>query len=209
MKEGSKRTIWKGNVKPEHHITHAFTVGGMKYFNFTDAFNIPCERALDAIDIYEEMSMRCTRTFLLAHVKAVKNLLTANPINIFDIHKLTVQLEERLELVVYPKLIKKLASVYYFDETENPYRYDAKYGEQKIKLWDKEGLEDFFLLNPIRTLIPSYDLSEIGLENYSQITEKIDKIHLESLFTHLSSNQLNEEQFKTLFSTMNTEKTTV
>jgi len=200
--------VWKGNIKPEHHISYAFNVGGKDFYNFTDSFNIPCERALDAIDIYEEMSMRCTRDFLVAHVKAVKNILTSNKIDIFEIHKLVTQLEERLELIVYPKLIKKLASVYYFDESENPYKYDAKYAEVKIKLWDEEKLEDFFLLQPIQKLIPSYDISGIDLETYSMITEQMDKLHLESLFTHLSSNQLNAERLKTLFSTNITAKTT-
>ena len=211
FKEGNKRTAWKGNIKPEHHITNAFVINEkppILFFNFTDPFNTPCERALDALDIFEEASMRCTRDFLLAHTVAIDNLLKAQTINIFEIHKLNTQLKERLELIVYPELIYKLASVYYFDETENPYRYDAKYGQEKIKLWKDHGLEDFFLLQPIRKLIPSYELSGINLETYSQITQKIDKVHLESLSTHLSSNQRMAERFKTLFSTNTTEKTT-
>ena len=204
-----KRIKWTGNIKPEHHIQHAFKCGGVDFFAFTDAFNIPCERALDAMTVFEEMNMRCTREFLMAHTAAIDKILLSNPINVFEIKKLTDQLNERLSFVVYPKLIKKLASVYYFDETENPYKWDAKYAEQKIALWDKEGLEDFFLSQPIKKLIPSYTLSGIDLESYSQITDKIDRIHLESLYSHLSSNLPKGNSFETLFSTIITEKTTV
>lgn len=206
--ETEERIKWSGRIAPEHHIAHAFSIGDIHYFNFTDAFNIPCERALDALTIYEEMNMRCTREFLLAHTSAMENLLLGNPINIFEIHKLNSQLKERLAFIFYPQLVKKLASVYYFDETENPYKYDARYAEQKIALWDKEKVDDFFLLQPIAKLLPSFNISEENLVIYSSIVEKVGKQHLKDLFTNMSPSQQKNDLFSKLFYTENTKPTT-
>lgn len=203
-----KKKDWKGKILPEHHIEFAFNDGVEDNWNFSDAFNIPAERALDALTVYEEMNMRCTRDFLLAHTAAVKNILRSNPVDIFKINELNTQLEERLAFIVYPKLIMKLASVYYFDKTENPYRYDAKYAETKIARWEKNGINDFFLSKPIKNLMPSYELSGIDLETFSQVTEKIDRSHLASIFTNLSPDQRRSDIFSQLLSTNASAKTT-
>lgn len=201
---------WEGMILPEHHIEHAFTCGGTAYFNFTDQFNIPCERAMDALHIYQEFRNRTDDVFLRAHCKAKQELYKKNPINLFEIKKLDDQLEERLDMALPPpRIIAMLASVFYFDETENPYKYDRAYAEKKIQKWmtDKieiDGMEkpyDFFLLKPIQSLLPSLDLSEQDFQNYLKIAGMMDSMHLETIFKHISSNQRNNPLFKPLYST--------
>ncbi len=201
---------WEGKILPEHHIEYAFTCGGVDYFNFTDAFNIPCERAMDALHIYQEFKNKTDDVFLKAHVAAVDNILLKNPINIFEIKKLNEQLKERLQMALPPpRMVALLASVYYFDSSENPYKYDRTYAEKKIEKWKAEKITveddevgyDFFLLKPIQSLLPSLDLSDSDLQNYLTIAEMIDKTHLDTIMGLLSSNQRNSPLFKPLFST--------
>jgi hypothetical protein len=209
---------WEGRMLPEHHIEYAFSCDGIDYFNFTDVFNIPCERAMDALHIYREFKNRTDDIFLKAHVTAKKNLYAKNPINVFEIKKLDDQLEERLTMALPPpRIIANLASVYYFDGTENPYKYDRGYAEKKIEKWqtgritvDEEDVGyDFFLLKPIQSLLPSLDLSDSDLQNYLTIAEMIDTTHLDTIMGFLSSNQRNSPLFKQLFSTNTGAKTSV
>lgn len=214
---------WGGIVGTGHHIEHAFTADGVAYFHFTDSFNIPCERAMDAIHVYQEFKNRTDDEFLKAHCKAKQELYKKNPINIFDLKKLDDQLQERLDMALPPsRIIQQLASVYYFDETENPYKFDRAYAEKKIKRWveadksmkitDAEGESeplDFFLSRPIKDLIPSFDLSNIDLQTYSQIANLMDQIHLKTIYQNLSPAQRNSPLFSQLLSTSTLEKMSV
>lgn len=211
----SETPIWKGK-EVTHRIDYSFTCGGVNHFQFKEDFNIPCERAMDGLHVYQEFKNRTDDVFLKAHCAAKQTLYKKNPINIFELKKLDDQLEERLTLALPPpRIIATLASVLYFDETENPYQYDRGYAEEKIKRWrtekifidDKEEGYDFFLSKPINDLLPSTNFSESDFQSYLKITEKIDKIHLQTIFDYLSSNQRNAPTFRTLFSTNIGEKT--
>lgn len=211
---------WKGNKMEGHHIEHKFNCNGVAFFHFTDSFNIPCERAMDALRIYQEFKNRVDDVFLKAHCLAKDNLYAKNPINIFDLKKLDEQLKERLEMALPPaRIIENMASVYYFDESENPYKYDQAYGRKKIETWkaaDKEGkitdvtgqpeLLDFFLSMPISELIPSFDLSNIDLQTYSKIAGMMDQIHLKEIFKNLLVGQRNNPLFSQLSSIATSEK---
>jgi hypothetical protein len=203
-----------------HHIECKFICNGIPFFHFTDAFNIPCEKAMDALRIYQEFKNRIDEVFLKAHCKAKDNLYAKNPINVFDMKKLDDQLKERLEMALPPsRIIENMASVYYFDESENPYKFDQAYGKKKVEMWkaaDKEGkitdtsgqVEplDFFLSMPISKLIPSFDLSNIDFQSYLKIADMMDLIHLKEIFTNLSPVQRNNPLFSQLFSTTTLEK---
>lgn len=206
----TKKIEWNGKILPDHHIEHAFTCGDTPYFHFTDSFSIPCERAMDALHIYQEFKNRTDDVFLQAHCTAKQNLYLKNPISIFELKKLDDQLQERLSMALPPpRIIENLASVVYFDSTENPYKYDRAYAEKKIKKWkegkitDVEGVEkpyDFFLLMPLGKLLPSLDSQEQDLVNYSQIASLMDQQHLKTIFNALSLNQRNFPTYKQLFS---------
>lgn len=169
-------------------IIFAFEVGGRKYYQFDDAFNIPCERALKALTYYEELRMRCTREFLQMHCEAVEKIISdPKRINIAKLAILNQQLKERLDFIIEPDIAFKLASVVFFDKTESPYLYDFKYAGQKIEFWKKhKGTHDFFLQSPLRRLIPFLEKSGMNLEIYSQVVESLNKIHLDNMSTLLS-----------------------
>lgn len=207
---------WNGNIIPEHHIEHVFTCGGTPYFRFTDAFSIPCERAMDAIHVYQEFKNHTDDEFLMLHCLAKKKLYEANPIKLFEIKKLDDQLEERLNMALPPpRLIEALATVLYFDESENPYKYDRAHAEKKKKKWREETITgvdgitkayDFFLLQPLKDLIPSLELQESEIQNYLTITQMIDKEHLKTIFTSLSLKHQNHSLFKSHWFTNDLEK---
>jgi len=163
----------------KYKIVEAFTLDDVKYFQYEDAFEGATGRQLAAIAIYEEMNMRCDREYLLMHVKAMKKVLSdPKKIDVSTIVQLNTFLEERLELVVLPDYIYKLASVIYFDETESPFAYNFEYNQEKIKKWKAAGgTLDFFSQTPLGKLMPSMHSLGKGLSTYLQVANQIDKIH--------------------------------
>lgn len=211
---------WNGKVLPDHHISYAFTCGETHYFNFTDAFNIPSGRAHDAMHIYQQYSNRIDDEFLRENSKARQNIYTKNPIVVFDLKKLDDQIDERLNMQMPPpRMIEQLASVYYFDQNENPYTFDRAYGEQKVKKWrstpitiiDEDGekeTHDFFLSPPIRSLIPFSELQEQDFQMYLRIAEKVDELHLKTISGYLSLQQQKTSLYSRHYLPNDTEKMT-
>lgn len=167
----------QGDTK--YKIVEAFILDGVRYFQYEDAFEAATGRQLGAIAIYEEMNMRCSREYLEMHVKAMEKILS-NPqkINVGLIARLNQFLKERLELIVLPDYVYKLASVMFFDETESPYTYNFDYNEKKIAKWKAAGgTLDFFSQTPLGKLIPSMRTLGKDLSTYSQVANQIDRIH--------------------------------
>ena len=178
----------KFKLQNDHILKEAFTCGGVKYFQFDDIFNQPYERALVALDFYEEFRMRTSFDFIRLHVQAIKDIMS-NPkaIDFGKVATLNTQLEERLNWIVAPDLLYKLASVVFFDENESPYIYDHKYCKEKIKHWKKNSeMNAFFLQMPIINLIPSLKNCDLDFQSYSQVVEKLTETHLDTIFTNLS-----------------------
>ena len=94
------------------------------------------------------------------------------------LQKLNAQLGERLTFPFEPEIGLKLASVVYFDDTENPYEYDAKYATEKINKWRAgAGVRDFFTREPLTELIPFLKSYEGDIKVYSETIAAINAIH--------------------------------
>ena len=181
--EKNKFKNWKKKFPEQKYmIEEAFTISGKKYYRFSDVFNLPIERGLMALMVYEETRMKCSVEYLQQHIEVVRNLLRSNKIDIFRINQLNEQLNERVNFVLDIDLIYKLSSVVYFDENENPSLYDAEYCKKKIDFWKKnKGVADFFLQQPLTELLPYLKSVDFDLNEYSTANEELNKIHLERL----------------------------
>lgn len=180
----SLRSMWNG--KPKFLIDHpgkikeAFIYKGVTYYFFEDVFSLPTIRGLQALDYYDEFNMRCTREFLLQFVKAQREILS-NPkkLDLVKLATFTKYLEERLEMIPVPDHVYRLASVLFFDETEDAFSFDRKKGAEKIEEWKKDpAILSFFLQTPLKNLIPVSSLEQVNLSTYSAVVEMVNKIHL-------------------------------
>jgi hypothetical protein len=172
----------------QYKIVEAFTWNGVRYMMFDDTFKVPTGRGLCALTIYEEFNMRCTREYLLSHVRATEVILNSNPVKLTALAQINQNLKERLNLALFPDHVYKLASVIFFDETESPYSYDYKYNNQKIEKWKASGgTLDFFMTTPLKDLIPSLKLPESNAKMFFQVAEQIDSLHQEDLRDIISS----------------------
>lgn len=201
------------NVFPyaKHSIVYAFTCGGKDYYQFSNQDNdLPWKRGMDAIIAYRELQMMCEFDYLKMHVDAVDKVFNAPKFDLKSAGKLltlNAHLKERLTLPFQPGLIYNLAAVVYFDKTENPYGFDAKYAYEKIEHWKKNSdIESFFLQKPLLELLPFLKHYEGNMEVFSETVKAINSIHLEEVLSTLSPEQKESLQNKwsPLFSMANT-----
>jgi hypothetical protein len=182
-------------------IKYSFTIDGIPYFEFDDFNNIPSARGFKCLTFYNELSMRCTREFLIAHTTAVDNIIN-NPkgIKLTEIIKMNMQLKERLEWISELDVAYKLCSVVFFDATENPYRYEYKHSLEKAQKFKDAPLDEFFFLSRITKLLPSMTLSAPDLKTYLETMTAINQEHLGSISMTLSETQKNTDWYKVLMS---------
>lgn len=172
----------KREQKNKYRIEYAFTCGGTKYYRFADITNLPYERGLMALVAYNEVEMRCSREFLIKYQGAVDKLLHDQKIDIFKIQQLNEILKQRLQLPTDVDLLYKLASICFFDKSENPAVYEPAYAEKKIAKWRKDkGVRDFFMQTPLLELMPFLGSVDTDLDTFSALQAEIDAIHSQAL----------------------------
>jgi hypothetical protein len=136
--------------KEKYRIEYAFTCGRTKYYRFADITNLPYERGLMALVAYNELDMRCNRDFLIRYQGAIDDILHQQKIDIFKIQQLNELLKQRLQMPTDVDLLYKLASICFFDKSENPAVYEPAYAEKKIAKWRKDkGVRDVFMQTPL------------------------------------------------------------
>jgi hypothetical protein len=193
----------KFNNYPELRTKHAFTAGGIDYFEFEDPNSLTQGRGFAALNYYKELSMSCTKEYLIAHTQAIDAIFkNSKEFDLTKIVKLNLQLKERLEMVVDSLTPYKVAAVIFFDKTEDPYSFDYGYAIKKIERWKKEDVASFFLQVPLRSLIPSSLLSEEAIQSYMKVAEQVDKTHYKDILDVtsqvLSGKETNSEWLKRL-----------
>lgn len=195
-----KTQLPKFKLMEGHQMKLAFELGGIPYYEFTDSNMAPCERMFAAMDFYNEFNMRCTREYLMAHSTALREQLSGKngSVDLVNVQKLQIQLEERLEWIFEPESAYKYASVMFVDENEDPYSYDFKYNKEKIALWKKETPSSFFLTMPVARLFPPLNISKQDFQDYLNIQKKIGTEHLATIFTMLSKEHKTKDWYNTL-----------
>lgn len=162
--------------KEKYRIEYAFTCAGTKYYQFADIANLPYERGLSALCVYDEVTMRCSRDFLMRYADAVEKVLGGKKIDIFKIKALNDILKQRLLMTTDVDLLYKLASVVFFDKTENPLVYEPEYAKKKIEKWRKDKkVTAFFSQTPLLELMPFLRNVETDLDIYTPINEALNK----------------------------------
>jgi len=186
----NRKPEWQS--RPELEIVPAFDCEWVQYYQFKDSFNIPCLRALCALTYYNELSMRCDNEYLKLHCDFVEKVIADK--KSIDVGKLAIvnkNLKDRLNMIVPTDMVLKLASVVYFDKTENPYVYDYAYGLKKIELWRKQIKKyGFFFHQPLSQLIPQLKDSKEDFLIYSEISQKVVNQSLEYLTSQISMKDL-------------------
>lgn len=181
-----RRLFEKRGDNPPFNIHHpdlagkvefAFECNGVKYYRAIKDFTLPVGRYKWVDAFLYEVDIRMKLSTLKAFVSKLKKCLdgSTGTLNIGEAWKIVHNIETRCELAFEPETVKRLASVIYFDETEDLSDYDMEYGQKKIKSWEEAGNYDFFLTRPIGELFNVNEHSKTYLLKYIQTAEQIIK----------------------------------
>lgn len=187
----TRPTKFEGSKLP---LKYAFTANGIDYYEPENVEQLPWMRALTLHQYYEELRMKVDREYLEQHAQAVDVLINGTkdkPKKRFTfedlgkLNRVNNMLKERLQFIFTPDLVYKVASVIFIDESENPAKYDEVHNRKKIEQWKANGLDAFFLNEPVQRLIPFLNSSPQSIKNYGEQVNEIQQkmlTELESIF---------------------------
>jgi hypothetical protein len=147
----------------------AFESGGVKYYRFVKDFIMPVGRYKFIDEKLSEADLRMNMPLLRAFINALKSHIDGSKgtINLGEVWKIIYAMETRCNLAFEPETIRQLASVIYFDDTEDLRDYDKDYGQKKIENWTRNGDYSFFLTRPLSELLNLPVTSETSLEKFT------------------------------------------
>lgn len=193
-----KPKIWDKENPTDSPIVYAFTWEGVDYFCYENPLNMPWMRSFVAFEFMEEFNMRLTKDLLSAILAAMKEEINKPVPQLTEVVKWINLIEERMEWVVEPETLLKLASVHFFTREESPIRYDLEYNNKKIQRWKNSKVLDFFLQLPIKELAPFYNLPKESIQTYfaGQLAKTIKLI--DEALGHLSLKESESSRVKEL-----------
>jgi hypothetical protein len=190
------KSFFKKEPKPTFNLNHpdlapqvelAFEAAGKKYYRFKDEYQIPAGRYKYIHNALREMDLRMTQSKLMEYILEFEVCLNGTgkkkEINLGRLWELILNMKTRAKLPFDADTVKRFAAVTYFDDSEDLSTYDKAYGQQKIDLWEKYEVTDFFLTSPIGELLQLNSTSQESLKEYLTMSMQI----LEDLNSGLSN----------------------
>lgn len=174
-----------------HRIELAFEVAGKKFYRFKKEYSIPAGRYKWYYAYLRRIDLKMAPEVLNTYVDEVVKCLNGGKkgeINLVRAIELLLNMKTRTEIGFEPQAVRFLASVAYFDETEELSGYDQEYGNKKIAFWKKHKSLDFFLTRPIGDLLNLNGISNESLMDFINEREEIIQILNSGLFQESSEN---------------------
>lgn len=155
----------------------AFEVDGTNYYRMKKDVLMPVGRYKWVDATLNEVDIRMTLPLLKEYIKVLRKNLNPNGgiINLDKAFQVIYSMETRTNLAFEPETVKRLASVVYFDETEDLRDYDQEYAEKKIAFWEKKKTYAYFMTRPIVELLNLNEVSETSLAKYIQEAQEVLK----------------------------------
>lgn len=176
----------------------AFTSKGIDYYQFTEGgvpiyqlrfiemqerINLAREMAVTKDTLYEFLEMMQVYTGRRGGDSRIQELSEGQ--RLAEINGLVGNMLRRLEIQNDLGVIYDIATVWYFDETEDPAYYDAEYGRIKKQRWlEDDSLRDFFLQTPLTNFVDfktdSQDYTQSYLEAiyHWQFTQSVNNLSM-------------------------------
>lgn len=159
------------------HTELAFECKGKKYYRMAHEFRLPAGRYkfLDAYLLEHELRM--TPKMFNDYLDRIETFLNGRGgvVKLTDIAVTIHNMRTHANLLFLPETIKKLASVVYFDDSEDLRDYDPEHGRNKIEIWETDDSYAFFLTRPIMELLNLEGISVTSLQTYIQTSQEILK----------------------------------
>lgn len=154
------------------NIEYAFSAGSLlnkrDYYRFKESHFMPVGRFKFAEAFLYEAELRMDLKTLNGYMdELAKNIDgSKGQINIEKCFQVIWSIRSRCKLAFSPEIIERLASVVYFDDTEDLSDLDHDYAAKKVKFWKEQDCLSFFLTRPIIDLLNLQGYSETSLQTF-------------------------------------------
>jgi len=150
-------------------------VNGIIYHRFNKETSMPWGRYMYLQTFLKSAELRMNLEDLTEYMKRLRKASTIQKgsINLEEIYKIISQIESRCELEFETETTYKLASVLYFDDTEDLYSYDLAYNQKKIAAWKEARTTDFFYMMPMEEFLNLNGSSPQDLLTFMDVQKKI------------------------------------
>lgn len=132
-------------------IEEAFKAGGTQYYRMREEIDMPYGRYKEISAYLQEVDLRMSLKTLRSFLIELKSYIDGSrgQVNLIMACQTLGKMESRIELQFEPETAKRLATVVYFDDTEDITKFDSDYAKEKMKIWEREESFDFFLTRPM------------------------------------------------------------
>jgi hypothetical protein len=155
-----------------------FQVDGVQYYRFKKDVTVPYGRYMYMQVFLYEQSLRMDLDTLNGYIQKMKYAVNGSVktgIDLITVIRTLTQMESRVELAFEVDTTYRLASVHYFDDTEDLYTYDKVHNDAKIALWKGAKVVDFFYQRPMGELLGLSNFSPIDLQTFIEQQTKLLK----------------------------------
>lgn len=164
-----------------HNIHHPVFAGqidtafmskhGVQYYRFAKEINMPYGRYQMVQTYFLEHELKLSFKLFKQYIQSIKDFVNVGKLD--KVMETILKMEARAELAFSPEQAYNLASIVYFDETEDLYKYDLTYNKKKIARWREDGDLGFFYTEPLSELLGLKNFSEQDLAVYIKEAEQI------------------------------------
>lgn len=137
-------------------VEPAFKVGDIQYYRFKSEVRMPWSRYMILQTLLHAQDLRMDHELLAGFIQVMKKAININAKGTIDLTILIKTLDamdSRMIMAFEINTTYALASVMYFDETEDMYHYDKPHNEKKVKTWMEAKVVDFFYTRPMGELL--------------------------------------------------------
>jgi hypothetical protein len=164
----------KAKVEP------AFRSNGIQYYRYLKDVDMFWGRYMFMNTFLYEQNLRITLPMLEKYLDSIEKTLNGNTKGVIELGKvfqIIGQIKSRCALAFETETTYRLASVLYFDDTEDLWKYDKAYNDKKIAAWREAKMVDFFYQKPMTEFLNLSDSSPADLVIFMERQKEI----LESL----------------------------
>lgn len=137
-------------------VEPAFMVGDVQYYRFKSEVRMPWSRYMILQTLLHAQDLRMDHELLAGFIQVMKkaiNITVKGTIDLTVLIKTLDAMDSRMIMAFEINTTYALASVMYFDETEDMYHYDKPHNEKKVKTWMEAKVVDFFYMRPMGELL--------------------------------------------------------
>lgn len=182
-KDPQVRNIYHPDIKDK--VEYAFSLHGIQYYRFKEDYYMNEMRRFQKIIFLTELENGISHDDLMVYVSKFRD--NNNKGLVGDNGALLSLLEQRIKIAKDPDTFYKIASVDYFDDSEELTQYDRKYNQKKIDAFKASKELPFFLTRPMIDIFPQ--IGSLALDSEHFLKEIQDMRDLKKEIDSLMSKQ--------------------